>query len=82
MTTIHVITGYREATADEITDGLVGSADEPMEFADEFPGEHVTFDFEPFGGLVVYRKPGQVWAAYAPGEWKKVRDVSTPPIQH
>lgn len=42
---------------------------------DTYDGRLVTFITEPSGVLVVFSAPGQVWAAYAPGEWKKVRDV-------
>jgi hypothetical protein len=61
MTTIHVATTVN-------CDGSVGSID-------EFKGNHVSFMTEPSGVLVVFRRPADVWQAYAPGHWKVVRDV-------
>ncbi|ANA85219.1 hypothetical protein SEA_ENALISNAILO_11 [Gordonia phage EnalisNailo] len=65
MTTIHVV------TRSEVNDD--GQIDER---ADKYEGETATFDFEPSGVLVIYRKPSDLWAAYAPGQWERVQDVS------
>ncbi|MCH5645161.1 hypothetical protein [Gordonia sp. ABSL49_1] len=43
---------------------------------DTFDGPQVSFMTEPSGALVVFRSPGRVWSAYAPGHWRKVREVS------
>lgn len=43
------------------------------EVSDTYDGLQVSFMTEPSGALVVMNGR-RVWAAYAPGEWKKVRD--------
>ncbi|QLF84151.1 hypothetical protein SEA_PYTHEAS_11 [Gordonia phage Pytheas] len=65
MTTIHVIT-----RSEVREDGQID------ESADKYESDAATFDFEPSGVLIVYRKPSDLWAAYAPGQWKRVQDVS------
>lgn len=40
---------------------------------DSFDGPQVTWMTEPSGVLVIMQSPGRLWAAYAPGQWLKVR---------
>lgn len=61
MTTLHVVTGVD---------------DKGEENYDEFTGPQVTFLTEPSGALVIFQKPNHTWAAYAPGQWRVVRDGS------
>ena len=55
-----------------VTTSVVGDDD----VVDEYKGEAVGFMTEASGALVVYRRPNELWAAYAPGSWEVVRDVS------
>lgn len=61
MRTVHVVTTVN-------CDGSAGSID-------EFKSDHVSFVTEPSGVLVIFRRPDDIWQAYAPGHWKVVRDV-------
>lgn len=47
-----------------------------IEVADTYDGPQTSFMTEPSGALVVFLSPGRAWAAYAPGHWQKVREVS------
>lgn len=73
MKKLHVVTDVTEKTT-------IGDDGEPTteldEHVDEFAGEHVSFATEPSGVLVVFDRPNSLWAAYAPGSWRVVRDVS------
>lgn len=43
------------------------------EVFDTFDGPEATWMTEPSGVLVIMERPGKLWAAYAPGQWLKVR---------
>lgn len=47
--------------------------DSGEEDVDQFDGPEVVFMTEPSGALIVMQTPKIVWAAYAPGQWQKVR---------
>ncbi|MFT4125082.1 MAG: hypothetical protein QM662_02475 [Gordonia sp. (in: high G+C Gram-positive bacteria)] len=62
--TLHVVVGVRTNPA--------GGVDEDVE---EWAAPEVSFLTEPSGALVIFRRPNDQWAAYAPGCWMKVREV-------
>lgn len=49
-----------------------GEMDEAVE---EWEAEQASFLTEPSGALVIFRKPNDSWAAYAPGAWLKIREA-------
>jgi len=61
---LHVVTEIRRNPE---TDAL----DESVE---EWESDQVSFLTEPSGALVIFRSRSEVWAAYAPGSWLKVRE--------
>lgn len=54
---------------------VVTRVEKGEDVVDTYDGPQVSFITEPSGVLVVFASPGKVWAAYAVGEWKKVRDA-------
>ena len=45
------------------------------EAVEEWEAEQVSFLTEPSGALVIFRRPNDQWAAYAPGCWLKIREA-------
>lgn len=60
MSTIHVVVGFD---------------DDGDEDVHEYQSPQASFVTETSGCLVVFFRPNDQWAAYAPGEWKRVRDA-------
>lgn len=40
--------------------------------SDTFDGDTVSFVTEPSGALVIFQRPGEVWAAFGAGAWWQV----------
>jgi hypothetical protein len=41
---------------------------------EEGPGARLSFVTEPSGVLCIFRRPNDLWAAYAPGAWRRVEE--------
>lgn len=54
---------------------VVTDVDGVDEKVEEWESPTATWITEPSGALVVFRRPNDQWAAYAPGQWLKVREV-------
>lgn len=54
---------------------VVTEVDGSDEQVDEWEADQATWITEPSGALVVFKRPNDQWAAYAPGQWLKVREV-------
>lgn len=55
---------------------VVTDVDGVDEKVEEWESPTATWITEPSGALVVFRRPNDQWAAYAPGQWLKVREVA------
>lgn len=64
-----------ERVIEIVTGTELNESGDTDEVSDTFDGPQVSFITEPSGALVVFEAPNRPWAAYAPGEWKKVRNV-------
>lgn len=63
-----------EVVTRQVDNPETGETDQEV---DSWEAPQVTFIVEPSGALVVLKTPTEVWAAYAPASWLKVRDVES-----